>query len=178
VSVNSYLIQNIAKADLPLTPSVEAGLWYQYYFQSERGRAGLEANRRELARTLWIRNSPNWRFDEATFNQHVKAFDNPDYVDVVIHSYRHRLGFADGDSSYDEVERQLSALPSITVPTITLDGKADGVVPANDGKASASMFRGPRSHRIIEHAGHNLPEEAPIEFADAVWELVPENRKM
>src|SRR5688572_18883068 len=164
VSVNSYLIQNIAKAELPLTPSVEAGLWYQYYFQSERGRAGLEANRRELARTLWIRNSPNWRFDEATFNQHVKAFDNPDYVDVVIHSYRHRLGFADGDSSYDEVERQLGALPSITVPTITLDGKADGVVPANDGKASASMFRGPRSHRIIEHAGHNLPEEASPQF--------------
>jgi pimeloyl-ACP methyl ester carboxylesterase len=176
VSVNSYLIQDIAKAGLPLPPSIESGLWYQYYFQTERGRAGLTANRREIARTLWIRNSPNWRFDEATLNRHASAFDNPDYVDVVIHSYRHRLGLVDGYSAYEEVERRLAALPAITVPTITLDGRAGGVVPANDGSSSASKFSGSRSHRVVEDAGHNLPEEAPREFADAVWELASANR--
>ena len=176
VSVNSYLIQDIAKAGLPIPPSIESGLWYQYYFQTERGRAGLTANRREIARTLWIRNSPNWHFDEATLNRHASAFDNPDYVDVVIHSYRHRLGLADGYSPYVDVERRLAALPAITVPTITIDGKADGVVPANDGRSSASKFSAPRSHRVVEDAGHNLPEESPREFADAVWELASAKR--
>jgi pimeloyl-ACP methyl ester carboxylesterase len=176
VSVNSYLIQDIAKAGLPLPPSIESGLWYQYYFQTERGRAGLTANRREIARTLWVRNSPNWRFDEATLNRHASAFDNPDYVDVVIHSYRHRLGLADGYSPYEDVERRLAALPAITVPTVTLDGKADGVVPATDGRSSASKFSGSRLHRVIEGAGHNLPEESPREFADAVWELASAKR--
>jgi pimeloyl-ACP methyl ester carboxylesterase len=176
VSVNSYLIQDIAKASLPVAPSVESGIWYQHYFLSERGRAGLVANRREIARTIWLRNSPSWHFDEATLGRHVAAFDNPDYVDVVIHSYRHRLGAADGYAAYADVERRLAALPAIAVPTITLDGKADGVVPANDGKASAARFTGPRTHRVIENAGHNLPEEAPKEFADAVWELVSARR--
>lgn len=172
VSVNSYLIQDIAKAGLPLSPAIESGLWYQYYFQTERGRAGLTANRREIARTLWTRNSPSWHFDEATLARHAAAFDHPDYVDVVIHSYRHRLGLMDGYAPYETVEKRLAALPAIGVPTITLDGKADGVVPATDGKASAAKFTGPRSHRVIDGAGHNLPEEAPKEFADAVWELV------
>jgi pimeloyl-ACP methyl ester carboxylesterase len=172
----SYLIQDIAKAGLPIHPSIESGLWYQYYFQTERGRAGLTANRREIARTLWIRNSPTWRFDETTLNRHASAFDNADYVDVVIHSYRHRLGLADGYPSYDDVERRLAALPSIMVPTITLDGKADGVVPATDGRSSASKFSGPRSHRVIDGAGHNLPEEAPREFAEAVWEIASVKR--
>ena len=176
VSVNSYLIQDIAKAGQPLPPSIESGLWYQYYFQTERGRAGLTANRREIARTLWIRNSPTWRFDEDTLDRHASAFGNPDYVDVVIHSYRHRLGLVAGYSPYEDVERQLAALPAIAVPTITLDGKADGVVPATDGKSSASKFSGPRSHRVIEGAGHNLPEEAPGEFADAVWDLASARR--
>jgi pimeloyl-ACP methyl ester carboxylesterase len=176
VSVNGDLIQDIATAGLPLPPSIEAGLWYQYYFQTERGRAGLTAHRRELARTLWVRNSPTWRFDEATLNRHASAFDNPDYVDVVIHSYRHRLGLADGYSPYEDVERRLAALPAVTVPTITLDGKADGVVPATDGSASASKFSGSRAHRVVEDAGHNLPEEAPREFADAVWELASATR--
>ncbi len=171
VSVNSYLIQDIAKAGLPLPPTIESGLWYQYYFQTERGRAGLTANRREIARTLWTRNSPNWHFDEATLARHAAAFDNPDYVDVVIHSYRHRLGLMDGYAPYGAVEKRLAALPTIGVPSITLDGKADGVVPATDGKASAARFTGPRSHRVIDGAGHNLPEEAPKEFTDAVWEL-------
>ncbi|HEV2602576.1 MAG TPA: alpha/beta hydrolase [Microvirga sp.] len=171
VSVNSYLIQDIARADRPIAPAVESGLWYQYYFQTERGRAGLTANRREIARTLWLRNSPNWRFDEAVLERHARAFDNPDYVDVVIHSYRHRLGLAAGYAPYEEIERRLAVLPVIAVPTITLDGKADGVVPATDERASAAKFTGPRSHRIVEGAGHNLPEEAPQAFADAVWEL-------
>jgi pimeloyl-ACP methyl ester carboxylesterase len=171
VSVNSYLIQDIANAGTPLAPSIESGLWYQYYFTTERGRAGLTANRREITRTLWTRNSPNWHFDEATLARHAAAFDNPDYVDVVIHSYRHRLGLAPGYAQYDATEKRLAALPSIGVPTITLDGKADGVVPATDGSASAKRFRGPRSHRVVDGAGHNLPEEAPKEFTAAVLEL-------
>ncbi|WP_198683207.1 alpha/beta fold hydrolase [Peristeroidobacter agariperforans] len=176
VSVNSYLIQDIANADKPLSPAIESGLWYQYYFQTERGRAGLTAHRREIAKTLWTRNSPNWRFDEAILARHAAAFDNPDYVDVVIHSYRHRLGLAPGYAQYEAVEQRLAALPAIGVPTITLDGAADGVVPATDGTASAKKFTGPRSHRIIAGAGHNLPEEAPKEFAAAVWELVTGDR--
>ena len=176
VSVNSYLIQDIANAAQPLSPAVESGLWYQYYFQTERGRAGLIANRGEIARTLWKRNSPNWPFDEATLARHVAAFDNPDYVDVVIHSYRHRLGLADGYAPYAAIEKRLASLPAISVPTITMDGKADGVVPATDGSASAKRFIGQRSHRIVEGAGHNLPEEAPQEFADAVWELAAARR--
>ncbi|GFE81834.1 hydrolase [Steroidobacter agaridevorans] len=171
VSVNSYLIQDIANAGKPLSPAVESGLWYQYYFQTERGRAGLIANRREIAKTLWTRNSPNWHFDAATLARHAAAFDNSDYVDVVIHSYRHRLGLAPGYAQYEAVEKRLAALPAIAVPTITLDGAADGVVPATDGTASAKKFTGPRSHRIVAGAGHNLPEEAPNEFAAAVWEL-------
>ena len=176
VSVNSYLIQDIAKAGQPLPPSIESGLWYQYYFQTERGRAGLAANRRELARTLWLRNSPTWRFDEATLDRHTSAFENPDYVDVVIHSYRHRLGLAAGYSPYESVELQLAAMPIIKVPTITLDGDADGVVPATDGKSTAPKFLGGRQHRVVANVGHNLPEEAPKEFADAVWELASAKR--
>jgi pimeloyl-ACP methyl ester carboxylesterase len=177
VSVNSYLIQDIAKAGLPVAPAVESGIWYQHYFLSERGRAGLAANRREIARTIWLRNSPNWHFDDATLSRHAAAFDNPDYVDVVIHSYRHRLGAAEGYAAYADVERQLAALPVISVPAITLDGKADGVVPATDGKSTAAKFSGARTHRVIENAGHNLPEEAPDAFVDAVWELAGARRR-
>lgn len=176
VSVNSYLIQDIANAGRPVPPSVESGLWYQYYFQTERGRAGLTANRRELAGTLWQRNSPTWRFGEATLDRHASAFDNRDYVDVVIHSYRHRLGLAAGYPQYDEIERRLSALPAIPVPTITMDGDADGVVPATDGTSTAAKFTGGRQHRVVPNVGHNLPEEAPNAFADAVWELASARR--
>lgn len=172
VSVNSYLIQDIAKAGMPLPPSVESGLWYQYYFQTERGRAGLIANRREIARTIWTRNSPNWHFDDATLLRTTAAFDNPDYVDIVIHSYRHRLGLAPGFPQYEEIERRLAAQPVITVPSVTIDGAADGVVPATDGKSSAAKFSGPRIHRVVPGAGHNLPEEAPQEFTAAVMHLV------
>lgn len=171
VCVNSYLIQDIAKAGAPLPPAIERGLWYQYYFQTERGHAGLEANRRELAHVLWKNNSPTWHFDEATFERSAKAFDNPDFVDIVIHSYRHRLGLAAGYPQYDEIEKKLASIPPITVPTITLDGLADGVIPATDGRASAAKFTGPRTHRQIPDAGHNLPQEAPEAFADACAEL-------
>ena len=172
VSVNSYLIQNIAKSMVPAKPEREVALWYQYYFQIERGRAGLAANRREIARILWQQWSPSWRFDDANFERTAAAHDNPDYVDVVIHSYRHRYGLADGDPRYADIQRRLAALPAITVPTITLDGAADGVVPATDGTASAAKFTGRRTHRVIPHAGHNLPQEEPDAFAAAVMELV------
>jgi pimeloyl-ACP methyl ester carboxylesterase len=176
VSVNSYLIQDIAKAALPLPAKIEAGLWYQYYFLTERGRAGLTANRRDIARILWTRNSPTWHFDDATFDRSADAFDNPDYVDVVIHSYRHRLGLAAGYPPYEELEKRLAAQPTITVPTITLDGDADGVVPATDGTSTAAKFAGERQHRVIPNVGHNLPQEDPTAFAAAVWELASKTR--
>jgi pimeloyl-ACP methyl ester carboxylesterase len=172
VSVNSYLIQDIARAMVPLRPEREIPLWYQYYFQLERGRAGLAANRREIAKILWRQWSPNWAFDDATFERTAAAFDNPDYVDVVIHSYRHRFGLADGDPHYADVQRRLAALPAIAVPAITLDGAGDGVALANDGTATAAKFTGPRSHRVIPRAGHNLPQEEPEAFAGAVMELI------
>jgi pimeloyl-ACP methyl ester carboxylesterase len=172
VSVNGYLVQDIAKAMVPARPEREVPLWYQYYFQVERGRAGLAANRRGIARILWQQWSPNWHFDDATFERTAVAFDNPDYVDIVIHSYRHRFGLADGDPHYADLQRRLAALPAITVPTITLDGDADGVVPATDGTASAPKFPGRRSHHVIPHAGHNLPQEEPEAFAAAVMALI------
>jgi pimeloyl-ACP methyl ester carboxylesterase len=172
VSVNSYLIQDIAKAMVPVKPEREVPLWYQYYFQIERGRAGLAANRRGIARILWRQWSPNWHFDEAAFERTAVAHDNPDYVDVVIHSYRHRFGLADADPHYADIQRRLAALPAITVPAITLDGDADGVAPATDGTASAVKFTGPRTHRVIPRAGHNLPQEEPEAFAAAVMELI------
>ena len=172
VCVNSYLIQDIANAMAPQHPEREVALWYQYYFQLERGQTGLAANRREIARILWAQWSPNWPFDDACFERTVVAHDNPDYVDVVIHSYRHRFGLADGDPHYAEIQQRLAALPPITVPTITLDGAGDGVAPATDGAASASKFTGRRVHRVVPRAGHNLPQEAPEAFAAAVMELV------
>jgi pimeloyl-ACP methyl ester carboxylesterase len=168
VSVNSYLIQDIAKAGLPIAAKAEAGFWYQYYFLTERGRAGLTANRLDIARIMWERNSPTWNFDDATFSRSAEAFDNPDYVDVVIHSYRDRLGHAAGYAQYQDLEERLAAQPAISVPTITMDGDADGVVPATDGKSSAARFTGDRQHRIIPNAGHNSPQENPTAFADAV----------
>ena len=172
VSVNSYQIQDIANALSPARPEREVPLWYQWYFQIERGRAGLAADRRGITRILWRQWSPNWQFDEAMLERTSVAHDNSDYVDVVIHSYRHRYGLADGDPRYADIQRRLAALPPIAVPAITLDGDADGVVPATDGSASAAKFSGPRVHRVIPRAGHNLPQEAPEEFAVAVMELV------
>jgi pimeloyl-ACP methyl ester carboxylesterase len=174
VAVNNYLIQDIAKAMVPVKPEREVPLWYQYYFQLERGRAGLAVNRRGIARILWQQWSPNWQFDDATFERTAAAFDNPDYVDVVIHSYRHRFGLADGDPQYAELACRLAALPVITVPTITLDGAADGVAPATDGTASAAKFPGRLAHHVLPGVGHNLPQEDPVAFAGAVMELIKE----
>jgi pimeloyl-ACP methyl ester carboxylesterase len=170
--VGSYLIQDIANAMAPLRPERELALWYQYYFQLERGRAGLAANRREIARILWKQWSPSWAFDDACFERTAIAHDNPDYVDVVIHSYRHRFGLDEGDPQYADIQRRLAALPPITVPSITLDGADDGVAPATNGAASAQKFTARRGHRVVPGAGHNLPQEAPEAFAAAVMELV------
>jgi pimeloyl-ACP methyl ester carboxylesterase len=147
-------------------------MWYEYYFQLERGRAGLAANRRKIARMLWEEWSPDWDFDDATFDRSAAALDNPDFVDVAIHSYRHRFGNADGDPRYAELAKRLAAMPPITVPAATLDGDSDGVVAAGDGSASAAKFTARRIHRVVKGAGHNVPQEAPEAFAAAVTELV------
>ncbi|WP_249164348.1 alpha/beta fold hydrolase [Bradyrhizobium jicamae] len=172
VCSNGYMIQDIANAMVPARPEREVPLWYQYYFQLERGRAGLAANRRGIARLLWSQWSPGWQFDNSCFERSAIAFDNPDYVDVVIHSYRHRFGVAEGDPQYAELQRRLAALPVIEVPTIVLDGGDDGVTAATDGVATAAKYSARRAYRVIPHAGHNLPQEAPEAFAAAVMELI------
>jgi pimeloyl-ACP methyl ester carboxylesterase len=177
VSFNSYNIQNIAKAMEPDTPANEHSLWYQYYFHSERGRAGLTDNRRALTKLLWKLWSPTWVFDDATFERSAPAFDNPDFVEVVIQSYRHRYGLVPGDPAYAEIERRLAAQPAITVPTITFDGADDGVRPPAPAAAHAHRFTGPRSHRVVPGVGHNMPQEVPRVFADAVLALVPALRR-
>jgi pimeloyl-ACP methyl ester carboxylesterase len=171
VTVGGYLIQDIKSAMTPIRPDLEAGFWYFYYFLTERGRAGLTANRREIARVIWTRNSPNWQFDDATLERAAAAFDNPDYVEVVLHSYRHRLGLAPGYAPYEQIEERLAEQPAITVPAVTLDGTADGNFPATDGSASALHFTGPRVHHQVPNAGHNLPQESPEAFAGAILEL-------
>ena len=166
VSGNSYNIQHIARSLEPATAEREAAMWYQYYFHSERGRRGLTQKRREITRLLWKMWSPCWQFDDATFERSAVAFDNPDFVDVVIHSYRHRFGLVPGDPSVAHVETRLVAQPPITMPTITIDGDADGV---NSGTAHhAAKFTGMHRHRVFERAGHNLPQERPAEWAEAV----------
>jgi pimeloyl-ACP methyl ester carboxylesterase len=150
----------------PASPEEEAAFWYQYYFHSERGRRGLTKDRRGIARLLWRMWSPNWAFDDATFERTASVFNNPDFVEVVIHSYRHRYGLAPGDPRYAEIEAALAAQPPITVPAITIDGDADGV---NLGTAhQAKKFSGAHEHRIFKGAGHNLPQERPEEWARAV----------
>lgn len=174
VTVNSYLIQDVAGAMTPIRPDLEAGLWCFFYFLTERGRAGragLTAHRRDIAKVIWARNSPKWHFDDAMLDRAAAAFDNPDYVDVVLHSYRHRLGFAPSCAPYDDIENKLAAQPSIPVAAVTLDGLADGNFPATDGTASAIHFTGPRVHHQVPDASHNLPQEAPDAFADAILEL-------
>jgi pimeloyl-ACP methyl ester carboxylesterase len=172
VSLNSYNIQNIAKAMTPDTPHNEHSLWYQYYFHSERGRAGLAADRRAFCRLLWKLWSPTWPFDDATFERSAAALDNPDFVEVVIQSYRHRYALVAGDPSLLDIERRLAAQPAITVPSITFDGADDGVRPPAAAAQHGRFFTGPRSHRIVPGVGHNLPQEVPQVFADAVLELI------
>jgi pimeloyl-ACP methyl ester carboxylesterase len=168
VSVNGYLINNRERNKLPLSPKAEHGWWYQFYFATERGQAGYQANRREFGNLIWKANSPVWSFDQATFDRSAASWDNPDYIAIVIHNYRWRLSIAEGDPKYDALEKKLAAGPVIGVPTITLDGDSDGVAPATDGKAYAAKFSGKRTHRVIKGVGHNLPQEAPQEFAQAV----------
>ena len=171
VSVNGYLINNRERNKLPLAPKLEHGWWYQFYFATERGQAGYQANRREFARLLWKANSPKWDFGDAAFERSAASFDNPDHVAIVIHNYRWRLGLAEGEARYDALERRLAPAPAISRPSITLDGDADGVAPASDGTAYAAKFTGKRTHRIVKGAGHNLPQEAPQAFAQAVIDV-------
>lgn len=171
VSVNGYLINSRERNKLPLPPKVEHGWWYQFYFATDRGRAGYEKYRREFAKLIWQANSPTWKFDDATFDRSAASFDNPDYVAIVIANYRWRLSLAEGDPKYDDLEKRLADGPVIGVPAITLDGDADGVAPASDGAAYAAKFSGKRTHRIVKGVGHNLPQEAPQAFADAVVEV-------
>jgi pimeloyl-ACP methyl ester carboxylesterase len=173
LTVNGYLIQDLVRnATVPLPAKTEQSWWYQYYFATERGRAGLTANRADIARILWTTNSPGWHYDEATFARTAASFDNPDYVDIVIHNYRWRLSLAPGFPKFEDLEKRLAPQPMIGVRTVNLEGGADGVVPATDGTMAATKFSGSYTHRVIDGAGHNLPQEAPQAFADAVMELV------
>lgn len=169
VSVHGYQLNDTAQAAVPLPAEAEARRWHQYYFQTERGRAGLQANRRDIARSLWQVHSPGARFDAVAFDQAANSFDNPDFVDVIIHAYRHRFGNAVGDPQYTQAESKLALRPAIGVPTITLAGTASGMAMVGDPGAG---FSGPHSHRQLAGAGYHLPHEAPRAFADAVAELV------
>jgi pimeloyl-ACP methyl ester carboxylesterase len=172
VSANGYNIHDVAGSVKPAAPEQEHRLWYQYYFHTERGRAGLTANRRAFCKQLWRLWSPNWRFDDATYDRTAASFDNPDFVDVVIHSYRCRYGYAAGDPALEPIERRLAAQPRISVPTIVLHGGDSGLASPESSLKHAPLFAGPFQHRVIPVAGHNLPQEAPREFADAVIALV------
>jgi pimeloyl-ACP methyl ester carboxylesterase len=173
VSVSGYLIGSQAANRAPLTPRGELAWWYQFYFATERGRVGYEAYRREFARLIWKLASPTWRFDDATFERSAAALDNPDHVATVIHNYRWRLGLADGEARYDDLERRLAAGPPIGVPTITLEGDANGA-PHPDPASYRAKFTGRYAHRTLAGIGHNLPQEAPRAFADAVLAVDPD----
>lgn len=166
VSLASYDIIDISRQEHAFDPVVEHAVWYQHLFQSERGRECLESGRRELCRMLWRQWSPRWDFDEATFEQTAASFDNPDFVDVVVHHYRHSLGLAPGDPAYEDLEKRLSLRPKIIVPAVTVDGISDTLKPGGTAD-QAGMFTARHEHRVID-AGHNLPQEAPAAFADAV----------
>ena len=171
VSVSGYLIGSQAAGRVPLPPEAERQWWYQYYFATERGRAGYAAHRRDFARLIWQTASPRWAFDDATFERSAAALDNPDHVDVVVHNYRWRLGLAAGESRYDELEARLAAGPAIAVPAITLEGDANGA-PHPEAGAYAGKFAGRYEHRVAAGGvGHNLPQEAPPAFAQAIVDV-------
>ncbi len=171
VSVSGYLIGNQEINKQPLPPKAELAWWYQFYFATERGRIGYDKNRHDFAKLIWQLASPKWNFDDATFDRSAAAFDNPDHVDIVIHNYRWRLGLAEGEAKYDDIEKRLAAGPVITVPTITMEGDANGA-PHPEPSAYAKKFSGKYSHRLIKGGiGHNLPQEAPKEFAQAVIDV-------
>jgi pimeloyl-ACP methyl ester carboxylesterase len=171
VSVSGYLIGSQEANKKPLPPSAELQWWYQYYFATERGRLGYEKYRREFSKLIWQLASPKWNFDDATFERSAASFDNPDHVAIVIHNYRWRLGLAPGETKYDELEKRLAELPAIAAPAITLEGDANGA-PHPDPKAYAGKFSGKYAHRLVTGGiGHNLPQEAPQAFADAVIDV-------
>ena len=171
VAVSGYLIGSPAANRAPLPPAAEAGWWYQFYFATDRGEAGYEQYRRDFARFIWNTASPQWRFDEAAFDRSAAAFDNPDHVAIVIHNYRWRLGLAAGQPEFDELERRLAGGPPIDIPTITMEGDANGA-PHPPAEAYRAKFTGRYEHRLVAGGvGHNLPQEAPEEFALAVLEV-------
>jgi len=171
VSVSGYLIGSQAANAAPLPPEAEYAWWYQFYFATDRGQAGYAANRREFNRLIWRLASPRWAFDDATFDRTAAAFDNPDHVDVVISNYRWRLAMADGEPQFDDLERRLAEAPAIAVPTITLEGDANGA-PHPEPDTYAARFTGKYAHRTVTGGvGHNLPQEAPQAFTDAIVEV-------
>lgn len=167
-----YNIQDIAAAETPASPETERRLWYQYYLHGERGRAGLAANRVEFCRLLWKLWSPTWSFADATFADTAQAFENPDFVDVVVHSYRHRFGLVAGDPRYAFIQQKLAQQPMISVPTVILAGADDGVASTRDSSAAIRGFAGAVRRQVIEGVGHNVPQEAPAEFVDAITSLL------
>jgi len=172
VSCTGYNIQNIAASSKPVAAAQEHRFWYQYYFHTPRGIAGLTDNRRDICRLLWRLWSPHWAFDDATFERSAISFDNPDFVAVVIQSYRHRYGYAPGDPAMAGIEARLAPQPKISVPTINLHGDADGVGPASKTDHQAKMFGGPYERRLIPRVGHNVPQEGPAETVRAIRELL------
>jgi pimeloyl-ACP methyl ester carboxylesterase len=171
VSVSGYLIGSPAANKAPLPPAAELSWWYQFYFATDRGRAGYDKNRKEFSKLIWHQASPKWNFDNATFDRTAAAFDNPDHVDIVIHNYRWRLGLADGERKYDKLESQLASSPVISVPTITMEGDDNGA-PHPEPSAYRNKFSGKYESRIIAGGiGHNLPQEAPREFAKAIVDV-------
>ena len=171
VSVSGYLIGNQEAGRMPLPPRAELEWWYQFYFATDRGRAGYEKYRHEFSKLIWQLASPKWQFDDATFDRSAAAFDNPDHVDIVIHNYRWRLGLAEGEPKFADLESRLAQSPVITVPTITLESDANGA-PHPDPAAYGKKFSGPYEHRHITGGiGHNLPQEAPRDFAQAVIDV-------
>jgi pimeloyl-ACP methyl ester carboxylesterase len=169
VPVSGYIVTNLEANQQPLPPRAELGWWYQYYFATERGRRGYQKNTHEFNKLIWQLASPKWNFDDATFERSAAAFDNPDHVDIVIHNYRWRLRLAQGEPQYEALENKLFERPVITVPTITIGSDFDGA--AADGKAYRDRFSGRYSHRVLEGIGHNVPQEAPQAFADAIIEV-------
>ena len=171
VSVSGYLIGSQESGKIPLPPKAELQWWYQFYFATERGRAGYDKNRNDFAKLIWQQASPKWHFNDATFDRSAKSFDNPDHVEIVIHNYRWRQGLAEGESKYDDLEKRLAESPVITVPTITMEGDANGA-PHPDPSAYANKFSGKYEHRDVKGGiGHNLPQEAPQAFAKAVVDV-------
>jgi len=169
VSVSGYIVVDLVANRSPLPPRAEYGWWYQYYFATDRGEAGYRQNTHDFNKLIWTNASPTWAFDDATYDRTAASFTNPDHVDIVIHNYRWRQSLAPGEPRYDDLERRLAAKPAITVPAITISSDFDGA--AKDGAAYRHLFTGKYAHRILDGIGHNVPQEAPSQFADAVVEV-------